>query len=536
MKLLPRLSFKRPDLQWAAVFLSRSYRRLSLLAAGGRWSTQLPAKARHSLRWLVLNGVLANISNSIIKTYQAVYLLALGATPADIGLLGALSNLTLPLAMVPGGRLARRAGKYKWLVAIPVFVSRLLLLGLVLLPCLSSQVRVIITIAIGVVVLRTFLMNLVNPAWTTMLGTIVPLRWRGRYFSTRNMLLGGFGFLALLAVGQVIDRFASPQGYQVAMGIALVAGLGAVYALTRVEEPQPALPPRAKGQTLHLRQLLRGQGRFLAFCGTAALWNFSVQIAGPFFIVFLSDEVGASASMLALISATSVLAALPGQRVFGVLNDRKGARWVQRLTGFVIPLVPGVWGFMRQPWQAFPVQLIGGFAWAGYNLAAFNLLLEMTPDEDRPTFVAVYQALVGLGMAGGAALGSWLVKMQGYQPVFLASAIGRLTAAALFAWVIVRGLPVRWPRLSRPRLKVPKLKLPGKGKQNHDKTESGTASISREDQTRSTGAGAGRAIQPGRDARAVDARYTGPDSSPDPEPQSGAGGPDDSDDAAHHPL
>jgi len=536
MRSFPRISFKRPDLQWIAAPLSRGYWRLSLLVAGGRWSTQLPAKARRSLRWLALNGILANISNSIINTYQAVYLLALGATPADIGLLSALANLTMPLAMLPGGRLARRARQYKWLVAIPALIARLSLLGLILLPCLSSQVRVIVAIAIGVVVARTFLMNLVNPAWTTMLGTIVPLRWRGRYFSTRNILLGGAGFLALLAVGQVIDRLASPQGYQVTLGIALVAGLGGVYALTRVEEPRRTLPPRAKGQTLHLRRVLRGQGRFLAFCGTAALWNFSVQIAGPFFIIFLSDEVGASASLLALSSATSVLAALPAQRVFGVLNDRKGARWVQRLTGFIIPLVPGVWGFLQQPWQAFPVQLISGFAWAGYNLAAFNLLLEMTPDEDRPTFVAVYQALVGLGMAGGAALGSWLIKTQGYQPVFLASAIGRLAAAALFSWVIVRGLPVRWPRLSRPRLRVPKLKIPGKGKQNHDQTEGGTTSISREDQTRSTGAGAGRAIQPGRDARAVDTRRTGPDSSPDPEPQSGAEGPDDGGDAAHHPL
>ena len=536
MRSFPRISFKRPDLQWIAAPLSRGYWRLSLLVAGGRWSTQLPAKARRSLRWLVLNGILANISNSIINTYQAVYLLTLGATPADIGLLSALANLTMPLAMLPGGRLARRARQYKWLVAIPALVARLSLLGLILLPCLSSQVRVIVAIAIGVVVARTFLMNLVNPAWTTMLGTIVPLRWRGRYFSTRNILLGGAGFLALLAVGQVIDRLASPQGYQVTLGIALAAGLGGVYALTRVEEPRRTLPPRAKGQTLHLRQMLRGQGRFLAFCGTAALWNFSVQIAGPFFIIFLSDEVGASASLLALSSATSVLAALPAQRVFGVLNDRKGARWVQRLTGFIIPLVPGVWGFMRQPWQAFPVQLISGFAWAGYNLAAFNLLLEMTPDEDRPTFVAVYQALVGLGMAGGAALGSWLIKTQGYQPVFLVSAIGRLAAAVLFSWVIVRGLPVRWPRLSHPRFRVPKLKIPGKGKQNHDQTEGGTTSISREDQTRSTGAGTGRAIQPGRDARAVDTRRTGPDSSPDPEPQSGAEGPDDGGDAAHHPL
>jgi predicted MFS family arabinose efflux permease len=37
-----------------------------------------------------------------------------------------------------------------------------------------------------------------------------------------------------------------------------------------------------------------------------------------------------------------------------------------------------------------------------------------------------------LGLAGGAAIGAWVVTVWGYQAIFLCSAIGRMVAAFLF--------------------------------------------------------------------------------------------------------
>ncbi|MBN1261548.1 MAG: MFS transporter [Anaerolineae bacterium] len=424
--------------------LTRAYRRLSLVAAGGRWVTQLPRSERRTLRWLTLDGLLASISDALLNTYQSLYLLALGATKAQIGALSSLANLAMPLAMIPGGRLAGTARRFKPLVIVPALGARLALLALAGVPFLTGQVRAAVILAITLVVSRAFLTHLFNPAWTTMLGGIVPVRWRGRYFSTRNIVMGLAGFLALLTVGQLMDRISIPAGYQLALALSALAGFGSLYAFSRLQEPALGLGGADSRNARPLLQVVRGNRRFLGYCGAALLWNMAVQIAGPFFIVYLVSETGASSSLVGAVSAAATLAALPGQRLFGLLTDRKGAQWVQRVTGFVIPLVPGIWGFIQQPWQAFPVQIISGFAWAGYNLASFSLLLDMTPDADRPRFVALYQAIVGLGMAAGAALGGWIAETFGYRPLFLASAGGRLSAAVVFS-ILVAGRKPKFP-------------------------------------------------------------------------------------------
>ncbi len=443
--------------------LARWLRHSYLTLAGGRWTAQLTARVRRALRWLVLNGFLGAASDSIVGSYQSVYFLALGATRTEIGLLGSLTSLTLPLAMLPGGWAASRGRQYRHVLSLLSYLSRLLLLGLVFLPFFSSGIRLIYW-GIGIVVLRSFLGNLVIPAHTALIGRVVPPEWRGRYFSTRNILMSAVGLIVLLVTGGLIDRLAAPLGYQIVFSLASVLGVGATYALTRVKDPLRQAAAQAHFNLRIFLEPIRSRS-FLSYCLTAALWSLAVQIAAPFFMVFLVEEVRASATVVGTVTAMATLAGLPAQRIFGVLSDRRGARWVQRLTGFIIPLMPGLWSFITQPWQAFPLQMVNTFAWAGYNLASFNLILEMTPEKTRPTFVAVYQIFSGLGMAAGAVLGGWLAQTAGYRAVFLLSSAGRLLTAVLFAVVITHA---RIFQLSQWRINKPLLKRKDRELENDD--------------------------------------------------------------------
>ncbi len=413
--------------------------RVRLQMAGGRWSGHLPARARRSLRWFLADGLFANASGTIIRTYQAIYLLALGATRGQIGLFSSLTNLTMPLAMLPGAQLARRSHKRR-VVVISSLIGRLLLLALLILPALAG--RAAVGWSIGVLVVYAFLMNLLNPAWTALVSQIVPPHWRGRYFSSRNILMGLVSFLAVLGMGQIVDHFVTPVGYQIIFGVAVALGLGASYTFAQIEAPETSPPHAEQAGGADFWSHLSTQRSFLALCGAAAIWNFGVQIASPFFTVYLVDAVQVSATAVAVVAAIGSLADLPGQRVFGILNDRRDPRWVQQMTGLLIPLAPLVWGFINQPWQAYVVQAFAAFLWAGYHLAAFNLLLEMTPEEGQSSFVAFYQALAGLGMVGGAAVGGWIAETQGYRPVFLLSAGLRMLGALVFALVVARVLPM----------------------------------------------------------------------------------------------
>ncbi|MCA9920277.1 MAG: MFS transporter, partial [Anaerolineales bacterium] len=168
------------------------------------------------------------------------------------------------------------------------------------------------------------------------------------------------------------------------------------------------------------------------------VWNLALQVAAPFFNVYLVKTFQSTATTIGLLASVSSLTALVGQRVFGRLLDVRGALWVQLVTGFLIPGLPLAWVFITADWQVGIINTFGGFLWAGYNLANFNLLLRLTPDEQRPRAVALYQTAVFSSAVIGPLLGGFLADSVSYQLIFGFSAAGRFLGTVLFALFTVR--------------------------------------------------------------------------------------------------
>jgi hypothetical protein len=107
---------------------------------------------------------------------------------------------------------------------------------------------------------------------------------------------------------------------------------------------------------------------------------------------------------------------------------------MQLISGLLIPILPFAWLFVTSPWHVVPINLLSGILWGAYNLAAFNYLLFLTPAEQRARYSALFQLIVMVSLAAGAAVGSVIISSAwAYKGVFIGSAVGRLTAALLFA-------------------------------------------------------------------------------------------------------
>ncbi|MEE8392390.1 MAG: MFS transporter [Anaerolineae bacterium] len=429
---------KRTGSRRAALRLSWQYwqQQALRLTAGGRWTDRLQPSIRQNLRRFWFAGVFASASNSIVIAYLSLFVLALGATRAQIGLMSSLSSLSAALLLLPGASIVERWGRRKQIVVLNNGgVARIVLLLLALVP-LAFSGSTAITIVIALAIIRSAFIYLGVPAWTSLTADIVPLKWRGRYFSARNMGMGTVGMVMTFLVGQLITRVGAPVGYQVALGVAFVTGMASTFSFARLEEESLAsTTPQttARSSRASLLRHLRAHPEFLFFCATAALWNFSLNVAGPFFNVYLVESLKASASVVGALSVLTPLAALPAQRLLGPLADRWGPRRVQAFTGLLIPLLPLGWVLTRSPWHVVPINLAAGFLWAGYNLANFNLLLALTPEDRRPRYSALYQIVVMAGLAGGAALGGVIAERWGYATIFVLSGGGRFVAALLFA-------------------------------------------------------------------------------------------------------
>jgi MFS family permease len=400
--------------------------------AGGLWTYQLRPAVRQNLRWFWLDGTFAAGSDAVIAAYLSVFVLALGGTRAQIGLMNSLSSLSAALLLFPGAALAERLGRRKPVVLAGAGGARTILLLLVLMPlAFSGQAAVYLVIAL--VIVRSASVHLGVPAWSSLMADLVPVSRRGRYFSSRSIAMVASGMITTLLFGQLISRVREPLGYQLAFGVAFLIGAVATYFFSRIAEPPLApAPARSAGTGLALWSQLRQHRDFLTFCAVAALWNFSVSIGGPFFGVFLVESLGASAGLIGTFSVLSSLSALPGHRLFGTLVDRWGARRVHVLTGLLIPVLAIGWVFAQSPWQVVPLYLIGGFLWAGYGLASLYVQLNLIPPAGRARFTALLSIVVLLGLAAGAAVGGLIAERWGYRAAFVATGVGRMTAALLF--------------------------------------------------------------------------------------------------------
>jgi MFS family permease len=430
----------------AAIRLAR--RRWNMLTLGGDWALTLTAQVRHNLHWFFYDGLFASASDNIIITYLTFYILALGATSAQIGYLSSLSGIISALMLLPGAFLVERLGHRKEItVLFGGSIARSMLLFVALLP-LAFSGNALVWVAIALVLVRDAFGNLSYPAWMSMIGDMVPISGRGRYFASRNFVMGVAGMATTLLVGAIISRMAQPLGYQLALILAFVIGLISTYSFARLREPFPETAGKALRPAVIQRFSLRAYlsdiwqyKLFVRLCVTAILWNFSLNIAGPFFNVYMARELHVGPALIAINSTVSTVASMLAQLFAGRLADRWGPRRLQLITGLIIPILPFAWVFITQAWQIIPVNMLGGALWGIYGLASFNLLLDLTPEAQRARYSALYQVIVTMSLAAGAAFGGQLITHFGYVAVFAGSASGRLIAALLFA------LLVRLPKL-----------------------------------------------------------------------------------------
>lgn len=425
--------------------------RLGLFMTGGEWAMSLPVVGRRNLRYYWFDGLFAAASDTIPINYLTLYLLALGATGSQVGLFTALTSLAAAACLLPGALLVERYGHRKEItVWFGGGLARFALLALAFLP-FGFTGQVLIWVVILLSVIRSAAGNLAFPAWMSITGDIIPQEGRGRYFGSRNLVMGIAGIGMTYLVGEFITRVGSPQGYQLSLMLAFGVGMFSTYFFSRIKDQQAGQPVHSS-MSVSLPEIwkgLRASPVFLSFCFASALWNFSINIAGPFFNVYMVQDLEFTAAMVGLAAVSISISKLLIQKRVGEISDRWGPGRVQMVCMFLLPILPFVWIFITQLWQVVVLNLLGGILWGAFELVSFNFLLQLTPTALRARYSAIFQIVVTVALAGGAALGSGIILWWGYTGIFLISGLGRIVAALFFLrlvnnlrqWEAVAGEP-----------------------------------------------------------------------------------------------
>jgi MFS family permease len=407
------------------------------------------------IRWSWLDGLFTTVSDNLYLGFILLYALAYGASTSQIGLLTAVQNLLGAVSLFPGARAADAARHRKPLVTWTVGgFARVALLALALVPWLTNVPATAIWLIIALNGIRSFMSNFGNPAWTVLVGDLVPLRLRALYFGNRNLMIMLAALLVAPLAGWLIKVgngwLGQPYlGYQAVLALAFVAGLAGTGCFLRIPEPHRVVPARVVRETgASLWTVVAGNRAFLGLVVSGFVWNLALQVAAPFFNVYLVRHLGAGAGTVGLLAGVNTLLGLVGSWLFGRVMDRFGALKTQAVAGLLIPIIPTAWIWITAPWQVGVFEAYSGLVWAGYNLANFALLLELTPASHRPQAVALYQTVVFASAVVGPLLGGWLADEFGFRVIFGLSGAGRLVGILLYIWLSV--WPILVAQRSRP--------------------------------------------------------------------------------------
>jgi MFS family permease len=387
------------------------------------------------LKQLWLFGFLLSCAGAFYASYLPLYLLSIGATRTQVGWLSSAASFFGMLSPIPGALIARRWGKPRMHVALFAGLRRFALLFAAIAPLLLSG-QLLVYSVILVLGLRFLFIGLYNPALVSLFGAVIPEGIRGRYMGTRKMVMAlGSAILVPLA-GWMIGAIGEPGGYQVGLCISFVFGVLGAYTITRIPELSVQSSVEADKQGGSIWDALRSNRLFVWYLLIRFFWNFARQLGGPYFKVYQKEVLLSPTAVIGILVTVSSVSRLFGQRFWGGLVDRKGPRWVLSLCALIIPIMPFIWIFATKPWHIVFVSLPSGFLWAGFQMGAINLLLDIPDEALRTPSAALNTTVLRLANMIAPFIGDWVIRRWSYEVDFAISGIGRMIAALLFVLVL----------------------------------------------------------------------------------------------------
>ncbi|MCG8350735.1 MAG: MFS transporter [Chloroflexales bacterium] len=412
-----------------------------------------PAEIRRGLRLSTIEGALATVHISITGTvggsvFLTGFALLLGANSFQIGLLGALPFIGQLFQFV-GAYLGERQGQRRPLALYTSLAGRLIWVFLLALPFITMLQAHHAVIFLCALACSYALNGIAGNAWMSWMSDLVPPHQRGRYFGTRNMVVGVATMASTFAAGHLLDFFHNRGqdrlGYALIFAIAVVFALAAALVLHR--QPEPPLQRKARVQWGAVLGGPLREPRFRRFVMAATGWTLVTGIASPFYNAYGLTELGVSFATLALAAIVTSAVSLVSYPFIGRLQDRFGNKLVLVICTFGVAPLPWGW-ILSTPSNLVPLWLtaiFSGIFWPGIIQGLVNVLMDRAPTENRAAFMAVYAAITGLGtlVAGllGGILASILLGMQlslgpltlsSLSLLFVLTSIGRVAMAGVF--------------------------------------------------------------------------------------------------------
>jgi MFS family permease len=357
-------------------------------------------------------------------TFLVALALQLGASNLQIGLLAALPTLTNVFQLLAIW-LVQRFKNRRAISVVCSLLARIPLLIVGILPLIFSA-------ATSIQVLIFFLFfhymfgSIAGASWNSWMKDLVPEQKLGAFFSNRSRLTQTLNVLVSLVLALILDYVKGhyPSSELTVYTIMFIGGgllgLGGVYILSRTPEPVSNLNAENLG-ALFIRPLKdKNFRRLLVFNST---WSFALNLATPFFTVYMMKTVGLPLSYIIGFGVISQFAGIFSIKIWGRYSDKYSNKTIISIAAPVyIACILG-WAFVSLPSlmgiqiaMLILINVLTGVATSGINLAITNIGLKLAPSDSAIAYISVKNMTVAFVSALAPLSGGWLAdRMSSFQ-------------------------------------------------------------------------------------------------------------------------
>jgi MFS family permease len=380
-----------------------------------------------------------------------LFALALGHTGVFSGLLSTVPMVTAACLQLVTPAIVRRVGFFK-----PVVVASAAIQAFAFVPLIVGAIAGSLPawVLIAAASLYSFGGVAGGPAWTSWIGLLVPRRVRAHFFASRARWLNAGVLVGLLGCGyllrglELIGDGWAVRGFAFVFAIAAIArGASATFLALQGEARPPLIRNRPVSLASFLHRLVHGpDGRLVAYIVGA---QFAAQIAQPFFVPYMKNQLRLSPDHLALLVTCQFAGRIVAMPMLGRLAQAHGEKRVLCVAWAGLAPIPIYWLVSDNFAWLLASQIAAGVALGAFELATQLMLIGHIGESDRTSVMSWYNLLNSLAFAGGSALGAMLLAghgeaQAGYTWVFVASLLARLATAGLLTRVKTDPAPSRY--------------------------------------------------------------------------------------------
>lgn len=369
------------------------------------------AERQHALGQVVTEGAFASaataLTSGVILTALAMHL---GASNLVIGVLASAPFLG-QLLQAPAILLVERLRQRKLISVVGGLAGRAMMALMALSPFLPPDMGIAALVLAQLILCGMGAIG--SCAWNAWMRDLAPEDRLGWVFARRTAYAAAISLVAGIAAAIVLDRTTEGSAWRSIIfgtlyGLGFLAGLVSAWLTSRI--PEPAMPPRPEVQ-LGLVGLLReplADRNFRRLTVFLASWQFAINLATPFFTVFIIRQLGFDMTFVMVLSVVSQLANLVALRNWGALADRFANKSVLLVAAptYIVCIVAmiGASQMAHGPWLVaylVVLHLFMGSAVAGATLATTSIALKLSPKGQATAYVAT--AGLATAIAAGVA-------------------------------------------------------------------------------------------------------------------------------------